>query len=65
MKKYVEELENLIQDVLLPGYILGCRAAGTDPKTHAILIRLLAARKLKRELPYLLISQDSVMSRNS
>lgn len=54
MKKYIQELEDLIMDVLLPSHIQYCRNMGIDPRTNDILSKLMEIRKNKRKLPYLL-----------
>ena len=51
---YIDALENLIQDVLLPGYIVGCRSVGRDPRVNDIITRLMECRRLKREVCVLL-----------
>jgi hypothetical protein len=54
MRAYIKELEDIISDVLLPGYIENCRSKGVPPKTPKILSRLTKARKLLKEVPMLL-----------
>lgn len=54
MNKYIKELEDIISDLLLPGYIENCRSKGLTPNTSKILVRLTQAQKLKKELPMLL-----------
>jgi hypothetical protein len=54
MRAYIKELEDIISDVLLPGYIENCRSKGIPPKTNKILTRLTQARKLLKEVPMLL-----------
>ena len=51
---YLEELEDCIMDDLLPMYIIGCRSVGVDPRTNVVLDRLMQAKKLKEEVPFLL-----------
>lgn len=53
-RAYVKELENIIMDELLPMYIIGCRSAGRNPMTNAVLDKLMKARILRKEIPYLL-----------
>lgn len=52
--EYIKELEDLISDKLLPAYIENCRTKGTDPRISTILSKLLAAQKLKKEVPMIL-----------
>jgi hypothetical protein len=53
-RKYVSALEDLIMDELLPMYIVGCRSTGIDPRANAILAKLMDARKLREEIPWIL-----------
>lgn len=52
--EYVKELEDLIMDKLLPGYIENCRTKGIDPKIQEISSHLLKVKKLYKPLPALL-----------
>jgi hypothetical protein len=52
--EYLMALENCIMDDLLPMYIVGCRSVGRDPGSNAILKKLLDARTLRGETPFLL-----------
>lgn len=53
-RAYIKALEDLIMDELMPMYIVGCRASGRDPKSSEVLQKLMAAKKLQKEIPYLL-----------
>lgn len=55
MTKYEQELENLITEVLLPGYLEYCRISGNPAATKAIYATVKDLRQLKnKKLPYLL-----------
>ena len=54
MQEYINELEDIISDILLPAYIENCRSKGIKPKTSEILNRLTQAQKLKKEVAALL-----------
>lgn len=57
--EYVRELENTIMDDLLPMYLAGCRSCGVDPRMNQVLKRLMEARGLRQEMPYLLRSKHN------
>ena len=52
--KYVKELEDLVQDILLPSHIMWCRSVGRDPETNDILKRMINAKALQDNIPFLL-----------
>ncbi len=52
--KYLAALENCIMDDLLPMYLVGCRSVGKDPAQNAILRKLLEAKTLRGDIPFLL-----------
>lgn len=56
-RKYVEALEDLIMDELLPMYMVGCRSVGIDPKSNQILAKLMDAKKKQGETPWLLMKK--------
>ncbi len=58
--QYVKQLEDLIMDKLLPGYIENCRNSGIDPKTNQIISDLMKIRRSKREIPYLLKNKNEI-----
>lgn len=57
-REYVQELEDLITDQLLPAYIESCRRRGVDPNQNTIIKDLLRIMKKKREIPALLRGRE-------
>ena len=53
-QEYVEALEDLVMDKLLPAYIEHCRRAKIDPNTNEIVKDLLSIMKKKKDVPFLL-----------
>jgi len=53
-QEYIEALENLVMDKLLPAYIESCIRKGINPNTNAIVKELLSIMKKKKEVPALL-----------
>lgn len=58
MHEYVEELEELIANVLLPVYIEHYRLMGRENPTKDINQKLLRAMRKKRKIPVLLQKQS-------
>lgn len=52
--EYVQALEDLVMDRLLPSYIEHCRRKGIDPNQHEIIKDLLQIMKKKKQVPALL-----------
>lgn len=58
-KEYVQALEDLITDKLLPVYIESCRRKGLDPNTTQIVQELVAILKKKQtKIPALLRASE-------
>ena len=53
-RRYIEELENLISNELLPAYVESQRRRGLNPNASPIISKLLVLMKQKKDIPYLL-----------
>ena len=51
--KYIQELEDLISDELLPAFIENQRRRGLNPNASPIIKKLLKIMKSKRDVPML------------
>ena len=55
-REYIQQLEDLITEELLPAYIESQRRRGLNPNVSPIITKLINIMKLKREIPILLQS---------
>lgn len=53
-KEYINSLEALIMDELLPAYLEACRLRGVDPNSKLIIKKLLKIMRSKEEIPAIL-----------
>lgn len=55
--KYIEELETLISDELLPAYVELQRRQGFDPNINPIIKKLIVIMKKKKNIPSILFNK--------